>query len=100
MTEKNNKQESTSPVVSSLPRRPQPPKPRTVLELSQGSDLARYLCDAAAVGEKPAPQAPESYWPDKSAESIQEKLNEADTCRKYVTPKLVDAGWDNAPHQI
>ena len=21
--------------------------------------------------------------------------NEADTCRKYVLPKLVDAGWDN-----
>ena len=21
-------------------------------------------------------------------------LSEADTCRKYITPKLVDAGWD------
>jgi len=26
--------------------------------------------------------------------------NEADTCRKYVLPKLVDAGWDNQPHRI
>lgn len=26
--------------------------------------------------------------------------NEADTCRKLVLPKLVDAGWDNEPHRI
>lgn len=26
--------------------------------------------------------------------------NEADTCRKYVLPKLVEAGWDNEPHRI
>ncbi len=26
--------------------------------------------------------------------------NEADTCRKYVLPKLVDAGWGNEPHRI
>lgn len=26
--------------------------------------------------------------------------NEADTCRKYVLPKLVDAGWDNEPHRF
>ena len=25
---------------------------------------------------------------------------EADTCRKYVVPKLVTAGWDNDPHSI
>ena len=25
---------------------------------------------------------------------------EADTCRKYVVPKLVDAGWDSEPHSI
>ncbi|MEP2725845.1 DEAD/DEAH box helicase family protein [Roseibium sp.] len=25
---------------------------------------------------------------------------EADTCRKEVVPKLVEAGWDNAPHAI
>jgi type I restriction enzyme S subunit len=24
-------------------------------------------------------------------------MNEADTCRKYVLPKLVEAGWDTAP---
>ena len=27
-------------------------------------------------------------------------LNEADTCRKYVLPKLIDAGWDNDPHSF
>ena len=26
--------------------------------------------------------------------------NEADTCRKYVVPKLQAAGWDNDPHSI
>jgi type I restriction enzyme R subunit len=26
--------------------------------------------------------------------------NEADTCRKYVLPKLVEAGWDDEPHRI
>jgi type I restriction enzyme R subunit len=25
-------------------------------------------------------------------------MNEADTCTKYVTPKLDEAGWNNAPH--
>ena len=24
-------------------------------------------------------------------------MNEADTCRKYVLPKLTKAGWDDAP---
>ncbi|MDI7266918.1 MAG: DEAD/DEAH box helicase family protein [Myxococcota bacterium] len=27
-------------------------------------------------------------------------MNEADTCRKYVVPKLQDAGWDHEPHVI
>ncbi len=27
-------------------------------------------------------------------------MTEADTCRELVTPKLVDAGWGNAPHVI
>jgi hypothetical protein len=27
-------------------------------------------------------------------------LTEADTCRKYVVPKLQGAGWDNEPHSI
>jgi type I restriction enzyme, R subunit len=27
-------------------------------------------------------------------------LNEADTCRRYVVPKLQDAGWDTEPHRI
>jgi len=27
-------------------------------------------------------------------------LNEADTCRKYVVPRLVAAGWDEDPHSI
>jgi type I restriction enzyme R subunit len=25
---------------------------------------------------------------------------EADTCRKYVVPKLIDAGWDSEPHSF
>jgi len=27
-------------------------------------------------------------------------LNEADTCRLYITPALVSAGWDDTPHSI
>jgi type I restriction enzyme R subunit len=27
-------------------------------------------------------------------------MNEADTCRQYVVPALVAAGWDSAPHSI
>ncbi|TAN62518.1 DEAD/DEAH box helicase [bacterium] len=27
-------------------------------------------------------------------------LNEADTCRKFVVPKLNEAGWDNDPHSF
>jgi type I restriction enzyme R subunit len=27
-------------------------------------------------------------------------LNEANTCRKYVLPKLIEAGWDNDPHSF
>ncbi|MGB5101463.1 MAG: hypothetical protein WBN94_12810 [Methanothrix sp.] len=27
-------------------------------------------------------------------------LNEADTCRKYVEPGLVRAGWDDEPHSF
>jgi type I restriction enzyme, R subunit len=27
-------------------------------------------------------------------------LSEADTCRKFVTPKLVASGWDNDPHSL
>ena len=27
-------------------------------------------------------------------------LNEADTCRKFVVPKLVESGWDNDPHSF
>ncbi|MBK9445454.1 MAG: DEAD/DEAH box helicase family protein [Betaproteobacteria bacterium] len=27
-------------------------------------------------------------------------LTEADTCREFVTPKLVEAGWSSAPHAI
>ena len=26
--------------------------------------------------------------------------NEADTCRKYVLPKLVETGWDDEPHSF
>ena len=27
-------------------------------------------------------------------------MTEADTCREFVTPKLVEAGWANAPCAI
>src|SRR4030066_2222971 len=27
-------------------------------------------------------------------------INEADTCRKYVLPKLIAAGWDNDPRSF
>ena len=27
-------------------------------------------------------------------------ITEADTCRKYVLPKLQAAGWDTAPHSF
>jgi hypothetical protein len=27
-------------------------------------------------------------------------MNEPDTCRKYVVPKLVAAGWDDEPHSM
>lgn len=27
-------------------------------------------------------------------------MNEADTCRKYVLPKLISAGWDDAPYSF
>ena len=27
-------------------------------------------------------------------------MTEADTCRELVTPRLVEAGWGNAPHVI
>src|SRR5438445_1202160 len=27
-------------------------------------------------------------------------ITEADTCRKYVLPKLLAAGWDNDPHSF
>ena len=31
---------------------------------------------------------------------MSESLSEADTCRKFVVPKLLAAGWDNDPHSI
>ena len=27
-------------------------------------------------------------------------MNEADTCREFVVPRLFEAGWDTAPHSI
>ena len=33
-------------------------------------------------------------------ETNSNELTEAGTCRMYVTPKLVAAGWDNSPHEI
>ena len=34
------------------------------------------------------------------SESRPDSLTEADTCRLFVTPKLVAAGWDGTPHEI
>lgn len=28
------------------------------------------------------------------------RMNEADTCRKYVLPRLTEAGWDDPPHSL
>jgi type I restriction enzyme, R subunit len=27
-------------------------------------------------------------------------INEADTCRKYIVPRLVQAGWDEPPRSV
>jgi type I restriction enzyme R subunit len=27
-------------------------------------------------------------------------MNEADTCRKFIVPRLQATGWDNEPHSI
>ena len=27
-------------------------------------------------------------------------ITEADTCREYVTPRLIEAGWSTEPHAI
>ena len=36
-----------------------------------------------------------------STDSSGKKMsNEADTCRKFVLPKLMAAGWDNEPHSF
>src|SRR5678815_5482887 len=31
---------------------------------------------------------------------MESALTEADTCRKLIVPKLVEAGWDTDPHSI
>lgn len=32
--------------------------------------------------------------------SLANMFTEADTCRKYVLPKLLEAAWDTDPHSI
>ena len=27
-------------------------------------------------------------------------ITEADTCRKYILPRLIQSGWDNEPHSF
>ena len=27
-------------------------------------------------------------------------MNEADTCRILITPKIISAGWDDSPHSL
>ncbi|MBI3099722.1 MAG: DEAD/DEAH box helicase family protein [Planctomycetes bacterium] len=40
-------------------------------------------------------------YPDGSSEGEARAVsNEADTCRKYVLPKLLAAGWDTEPHSF
>ena len=34
----------------------------------------------------------------KASLGLSVAVTEADTCRKYVVPKLLAAGWDNEPH--
>jgi type I restriction enzyme R subunit len=29
-----------------------------------------------------------------------DRENEADTCRRYVLPRLIQAGWDDEPHSF
>ena len=31
-------------------------------------------------------------------DAVAQRMNEADTCRRFVVPKLQAAGWDNDPH--
>ena len=31
---------------------------------------------------------------------IMNGLTEADTCRRYILPRLISAGWDNEPHSF
>ena len=36
-----------------------------------------------------------------SGEAMRERvMTEADTCREFVTPRLVESGWSVAPHAI
>src|SRR2546427_9146971 len=44
--------------------------------------------------------APIIPFPREGDSVVGEKLTEADTCRKFVTPRLIDAGWDTDPHSI
>jgi len=36
----------------------------------------------------------------KPGQQIDNTPSEADTCRKYVTPNLLAAGWDSGPHSL
>lgn len=36
----------------------------------------------------------------ESGEINQHLLTEAETCRLFVTPRLIEAGWDQFPHGI
>jgi len=83
---------------------PQRPSKRRVLEMKTGSDyiLMHKEIYSGPKGNKKEKRKrlQDKLWPDKSKETKEEKLNEADTCRKYVTPKLVASGWDDLPYII
>lgn len=89
--------------VSSL-RPPLKPSRRKILEMKTFAD-STMICKESNSGsgrnkKTKRKRLEEKLWPNKNKETREEKLNEADTCRKYVTPKLVASGWDDLPHII
>ncbi len=38
--------------------------------------------------------------PRMPGQPVYSKPSEADACRKFITPKLVAAGWDTEPHSL
>ena len=68
-----------------------PPPPRGALAAALVPDNARCTrgCGSSTTGST------RGRWCQ-----ILQRVNEADTCRKFVVPKLQAAGWDTDPHSI